>query len=239
MKSITLATFLLLGILGSTTSMSQDNSALSDRNITTILNLFNIEDTVARDNASVTMKVLWMDSVLEIRKTTTLKYDLEYARKFRRDSTFIPTQKDTINSYELRSIGSQNCHSYALERYLKFHNISGNLLFTNRTVVTENMYMEKILTTSFKKTDSIKTKPKRNLKYAFDKGTLLVFRNKWNTPIHTVFYDGEYHSKYGAWAPKAEKELRPVFDKYWDTVTIEEYILDTSKVDNYLARHQK
>ncbi len=90
-----------------------------------------------------------------------------------------------------------------LERYFKFHNISGNLLFTDRTIVTENMYMEKILATSFKKGHSIKTKPNKNLKYAFDKGTLLVFRNKWNTPIHTVFYDGEYHTKYGAWIPKA------------------------------------
>ena len=184
------------------------------------------------------MKVLWMDSLLEIRKTTSLKYDLEYTRKFRRDSTYVPTQNDTISYNELRRVFSQNCHSYALEKYFTYHNISDNSLFTDMTVVTENVYMDRILAASFVKGHSIMTKPKKNLKYPFDKGTLLVFRNKWNTPIHTVFYDGEYHSKYGGWAAKAEKDLRPVFDKYWDTVTVEEYKLDVSKVDNYLARHQ-
>ena len=216
--------------------MSQNDNGQPDKRIATIKQLYHISDTLNRNNTSVTMKILWMDSVVEVRKTTSLKYDLEYARKFRRDSTYVPTQKDTLSYNELRRIGSQNCHSYALEKYFSYHNIFDNELFTNMTTVTENKYMEKILVTSFKKVTSIPTKPRKNLKYNFTKGSILVFRNKWNTPIHTVFYDGEFHSKYGGWSAKVEKDLKPVFDRYWDTTTIEEFHFDTEKIDKYLTR---
>ena len=231
-RLIILTTFLVV----SNSVISQNDKRQLDNRIETIKQLYHIADTLKRDNTSVTMKILWMDSIVEIRKTTNLNYDLEYARKFRRDSTYIPTQKDSLSYNELRRIGSQNCHSYALEKYFKYHSIVDNELFTNMTVVTENKYMEKILVTSFKKVTTIKTKPRRNLKYAFTKGSILVFRNKWNVPIHTVFYDDEFHSKYGGWSVKAEKELKPIFEKYWDTTTIEEFQLDTEKVDKYLTR---
>ena len=238
MKLTIIPTFLLASTLTYLTLTAQENSAPDNKGIETVSALYKIQDTLSRDNTSVTLRVLWMDSLLEIRKTTSLKYDLEYARKFRKDPTYIPTKNDTITYNELRRIGSQNCHSYALEKYFKYHNVSENTLFTDKTILTQNMYMEKILTTSFKKGLSIKTKPRKNLNYPFEIGTLLVFRNKWNTPIHTVFYDGEYHSKYGGWAPKAEKKLKTVFDRYWDTTTIEEYKLDTAKLENYITRKQ-
>jgi hypothetical protein len=215
--------------------MAQNDNGQTDSKTATVKKLYRIADTLNRDNTSVTMKILWMDSVVEVRKTTSLKYDLEYQRRFRRDSTFVPTQKDTLSYNELRRIGSQNCHSYALEKYFDYHGILDKELFTNMTVLTENRYMEKILVTSFKKITTIPTKPRKNLKYNFTKGTLLVFRNKWNVPIHTVFYDGEYHSKYGGWSAKAEKELKPVFEKYWDSTVIEEYQFDNQKVDKYLT----
>lgn len=238
MKLTIILTFLLSSILTYLTSTAQDSSAPDSKGVGTVSALYKIQDTLSRDNTSVTLRVLWMDSLLEIRKTTSLKYDLEYARKFRKDPTYIPTQNDTITYNELRRIGSQNCHSYALEKYFKFHNVSENSLFTDKTILTQNIYMEKILTTSFKKGLSIKTEPRKNFNYPFEIGTLLVFRNKWGTPIHTVFYDGEYHSKYGGWAPKAEKKLKTVFNRYWDTTTIEEYKLDMAKLENYVARKQ-
>lgn len=238
MKLTIIPKFFLASTLTYLTSTAQNNSQPHNKGIGTVSALYKIQDTLSRDNTSVTLRVLWMDSLLEIRKTTSLKYDLEYARKFRKDPTYIPTQNDTITYNELRRIASQNCHSYALEKYFKYHNVLDNTLFTDKTILTQNIYMEKILTTSFKRRLSIKTKPRKNLNYPFEIGTLLVFRNKWNTPIHTVFYDGEYHSKYGGWAAKAEKKLKTVFDRYWDTTTIEEYKLDTAKLENYIARRQ-
>lgn len=229
---IIFAIFLLMSNL----AMSQNKNGRPDIEVVTIKQLYHIADTLNWNNTSVTMKVLWMHSVVEVRKTTSLKYDLEYARKFRRDSTFVPTQKDTLRYNERRRIGSQNCHSYALEKYFTCHKIVDNDLFTSMTVLTENKYMEKILMTAFKKVTTIQTKPRKNLKYSFTKGSILVFRNKWNVPIHTVFYDGEFHSKYGGWGAKAEKKLKPVFDRYWDTTTIEEFQLDTHKIEKYLTR---
>lgn len=205
-----------------------------DSHITSIKPLYRVMDTVLRDPTSVTMNVLWRDSVIKIRKTTSLKYDLAYARKFRRDSTYVPTQKDTLSYNELRRIASQNCHSYALERYFDYHGIWDKELFTNMTVVTENEYMGKILATCFKELARVKTKPRRNLQYNFKRGSILVFRNKWQVPIHTVFYDGYYHSKYGAWPAKAERDLKPVIERYWDTTVIEEFQLDSVKVNYYL-----
>jgi hypothetical protein len=222
------------------TVMSQNPSTKNADNVVgTVSNLYTIQDTVSATNTSLTLKLLWMDSVVEIRKTTSVKYDLEYARKFRKDPTYFPTPTDTISHNEMMRISSQNCHSYALEKYFIFYGIKESLLFTDKTIVTENVYMGRILSTAFKKNQSINTKPKKNLKnMVFDKGRLLVFRNKSGVAIHSVFYDGEYHSKYGGWAAKAEKTLKPVFQKYWDTILIEEYQLDTSKINNYLARLQ-
>lgn len=216
-------------------ALAQNENRQLDPKSTTIKNLYRILDTLNRNNTSVTMKILWMDSIVEVRKTTSLKYDLAYQRKFRRDSTFIPTQKDTLSFNELRRVAAQNCHSYALEKYFAYHNILDKELFTNMTVLTENSYMEKILVTSFKKITAVSTKPRKNLKYSFAKGSLLVFRDKWNVPLHTVFYDGEYHSKYGGWSAKAEKTLKPVFERYWDSTVIEEYRFDREKVEKYLT----
>ena len=44
----------------------------------------------------------------------------------------------TLSYNELRRVASQNCHSYALERYSKYHSIIDNELFTSTPVVTEN-----------------------------------------------------------------------------------------------------
>jgi len=204
--------------------------------ISGIKEIYKVIDTLTRDNTSVTLQVSWMDSLIEIRKTVSLKYDLANMRRFRHDSTFVPTAPDTLRYNELRRIGSQNCHSYALEKYFEYHHIKDDELFTSMTILTENKFMDDMMATAFEKVSSIKTKPKRNLKHPFTKGTLLVFRNKENTPIHSVFYDGEFHTKYGAWGPKAEKELKPILDKYWDSTIIEEFQLDAGKVAKYLNR---
>ncbi|UYN85138.1 MAG: hypothetical protein KIT51_09505 [Cyclobacteriaceae bacterium] len=71
----------------------------------------------------------------------------------------------------------------------------------------------------------------------FDKGTIVVFRNKWDSPIHTVYFDGQFfHSKYGAWPAKAEEKVDFILKKYWDSTKIEEYKLDNKKITDFINR---
>jgi hypothetical protein len=232
MRSIIL-TILISGLIN-IALLAQSNSAPTQQ-MATISNLYSIRDTVSKDYTSVTLNIAWMDSLIVMVKTTNLNYDLESMRKFRKDPTYVPSQQDTLSYNALRKSASQNCHSYALEKYFAYHNIVDKSLFTNRTSLKENYHMKWILATAFNKKLEIKTKPKQNLDYQFTEGALLVFRDKWGSPLHTVFYDGVFHSKYGALEAKAETSLKPILKKYWDTVIIEEHHLDYLKISNYLA----
>lgn len=182
----------------------------------------------------VTWKVNWMDSIIYFNKRISLKYDLEYMQKFRSDSTYVPSPEDTLRMGKLVETASQNCHSYALEKYFIDKEFNDNELFTNTTSLLENRYMESILKTAFscEKVYSIKRKKCKDC--VFNKGSLIVFRNKWNTPIHTVYYDGLFQSKYGGWPAKAEEKIEYVIKRYWDTTAVEEYQLDVNKVSSYL-----
>ncbi len=195
--------------------------------------LYSSVDTISRDNISVTLEVSWMNSPIQIRKTTRMIYDLEYQRKFRKDPTYYPTREDSLRFMDLMETFTQNCHSHALEKYFEYHHI-GDSLFTKRTVVTENMYMDNILSMAFRKEREVKTKPSRNLNVKFKEGSLIVFRNKSHAPIHAVFYDGKFHTKNGGWAARTEESIKPIFKKYWDTVVLEEYQIDMDKVGAYL-----
>jgi hypothetical protein len=202
--------------------------------IPSLKELYQVTDTTLVDNTSILLKIVWMDSAIEIRKTTNLKYDLEHMRKFRREPAYAPTANDTLRYNAMRKTASQNCHSYALERYFGYNKIEDQILFTDKTILKENWHMDKILATAFKKEKSVKTKPHKDLESNFSKGSLLIFRNNWGSPIHTVFYDGVFHSKYGGLSAKAEKDLKPILKKYWDTIIIDEYRIDSLKVNQYL-----
>jgi hypothetical protein len=169
-----------------------------------------------------------MDSIIQIRKTTAIKYDLETERKFRKDSSFLPSQADTIRANKLRKSFSQNCHSYSLEKFFNDKGINDSL-FTEWTVLAGNRYMDKILQTTFEKTKSYIVKKRKCKECDFDKETIIVFRNKWNTPIHTVYYDGNFHSKYGGWPAQTENNIKIILDRYFDTVLLEEYDLTNKK----------
>lgn len=120
-----------------------------------------------------------MQAPIEIRLTQQVQYDLDETRKFRKDSTFVATHEDSLNYLKIAENFTQNCHSYALEKYFDHYKISDNLLFNKNTVLIENKYMNTILETAFKKTKTISTKPSKNLKTKFENGSLIVFRNKY------------------------------------------------------------
>ncbi len=227
-------TILVAMLLGFKTSISQ--TRIEESKFVSIKSLYHIVDTIkTKDKTSLTLTVSWMDSVIEIRKTTIVKYDLVEMRKFGRDPAFVPKPEDTIRFKDLRKTFSQNCHSYALEKYFVHQNISDNALFTEWTSLTENKYMERILSTSFQKMSTFNTKRRKCKDCFFSAGTIIVFRNKWNSPIHTVYYDGKFHSKYGGWAAKAESHIESILKVYWDTKVIEEYRLDYGKVRDFIS----
>lgn len=236
MEKLMIATILVLTFQHAT---SQDLTA--DNKIKSITSLYYPVDTIQtkEDKYSLTVNFNWMDSVIQVRRTTRIKYDLREMRKFRKDSTFIPSPTDTLRYNELRKTFSQNCHSYALEKYFKSKRVTDDFLFTEWTALTENRYMDKILNTAFEKTKTFEPKKKKCKDCSFNKGSIIVFRNKWGTPIHTVYYDGKFHSKYGGWAAKTEDHVDLILKKYWDSTKIEEYRLDDKKIRNFIDRSHK
>ncbi len=233
MNKLVLSTIFILTFQQAT---SQDIKA---DNIKSIQSLYFPLDTIQTNyKYNVTVRINWMDSIIEINNTTRIKYDLEEARKFKRDSTYIPSAADTVNMNKIRTSGSQNCHSYALDKFFKSIQLN-NLLFTEWTVLKENRYMNSILSTTFTKTKSFEPKRKKCKDCSFDKGSIIVFRNKWNVPIHTVYYDGKFHTKYGAWPAKVEDSVEMILKVYWDTMTIEEYKLDDNKIADFINKGQK
>lgn len=209
--------------------------------INSIQQLYSIVDTTkmdADDANSSTISVNWMDSLIQIRVTEGIKYDLEEQRKYRRDSTYIPDPADTLRFVEMRKDFSQNCHSYALEKYFKDANIKDGALFTEWTALVENYYMDKILITAFEKMITFEPKRKRCNDCDFERGSLIVFRNEWNSPIHTVYYDGKFHSKYGGLPAKEEDKIEAILKRYYNSSKIEAYLLDDKKISRFINDKQ-
>jgi hypothetical protein len=159
-------------------------------------------------------------------------------RKFRKDSLYVPSVTDTVMMHNMRRTGSQNCHSYALERYFLTRGIEDGVLFTSMTAVTENRYMEKVLVTAFRKTSSFSVKRKKCQECSFQKGSLIVLRNKWGIPIHAAYFDGVFHTKNGALPIKSVNSLNNIISTYWDTTTVEGYELDVEKINAFLGRKE-
>lgn len=227
---------LILGIILILAFQQATSQDIKADNIKSIQSLYFPFDTIqTKYKYNITVRVNWMDSIIEINNTTRIKYDLEEARIFRRDSTYTPSVTDTLNMNKMRTSGSQNCHSYALNKFFKNIQLD-NLLFTEWTALKENRYMNSILATTFAKTKSFEPKRKKCKDCSFDKGSIIVFRNKWNTPIHTIYFDGQFfHSKYGVLPAKTEHNIDAVLKRYWDSTKIEEYQLDSKKIVDYIS----
>jgi len=228
---------LIFGTIFLLTFQHATSQEIVTRSLKSTRQLYFAVDTVqTKYKYNPTLRINWMDSIIELDYTTRIKYDLEEIRKFRRDSTYVPSTADTINMNKMRTTGAQNCHSYALDKFFSSIQID-NSLFTKWTSLKENKYMNSILATSFIKTNSFETKRKKCKECSFDKGSIVVFRNKWDTPIHTVYFDGQFfQSKYGALPAKAEDNVDLILKKYWDSTKIEEYKLDDKKITDFINR---
>jgi hypothetical protein len=211
---------------------------MRENELKSIHSLYKFQDSIYEDKNSMVLNVRWMDSLIQIQKTIRVMYDLNYERKFRKDSTYIPKPTDTLRMNEMRKNFSQNCYSYALEKYFMNAGLKDELLFTAWTRFG-GVQMNTILFTAFEKINSFETKRKKCKDCSFNNGSLLVFRDKWNRPMHAVYYDGKFHSKYGGWAAKAEEDVDTILKAYWDTVRVEEYRLDDKKIQDYLVHRRE
>jgi hypothetical protein len=76
MNKLVTTTILALTIYQVTAQSTVDNKVLS------IKNLYFPTDTIStKDKYSLTVDIKWMDSVIQIRKTTAIRYDLEESRE--------------------------------------------------------------------------------------------------------------------------------------------------------------
>src|SRR5438046_2458266 len=85
-------------------------------NLNTIKLLYKVIDSIKDENGYF-IRISWMDTIIEIKRTTKIKYDLEFQRKFRKDDSYLPTPEDTLKNTEMLRLFAQNCASYAFERY--------------------------------------------------------------------------------------------------------------------------
>ena len=161
MDKLIIGTIFILTIQQATSQQIVADNIKSTRQL-----YFSVDTVQTKYKYNPTLRINWMDSIIELDYTTRIKYDLDEARKFRRDSSYIPSTSDTINMNKLRTTGAQNCHSYALDKFFSSTQID-NLLFTKWTSLKENRYMNSILATSFIKTKSFEVKKKKCAECSF------------------------------------------------------------------------
>ncbi len=194
--------------------------------------LFKIKDTIVSSEYNKRYLVDWMGVEIGITETIQYGVDINYLSKFAKSSIIDKTEIDTTWYTNFTKTAAQNCHSFALQRVFNFNGIETSHLFTNNTRLG-NRYMASLLSTCFDLVDSINTHPKKNLKTDIIVGSILIFVNRSGQIIHSVFYDGEYHSKNGAWPVVTTNRLKEIYKRYWDTEIIKVYQLNLSKLVSY------
>src|SRR5258705_311439 len=85
--------------------------------LTSIRPIYQVIDSV-KDVDGYILRISWMDTIIEIKRTTKIKYNLGFERKFRKDDSYLPTPKDTLQNTEMLRLFAQNCASYAFEYIL-------------------------------------------------------------------------------------------------------------------------
>lgn len=222
---------LLIGISIIPPVFSQD---LPETNaIKTVTGLYEVLDTLEQSDYNISYSLNWMGTEIGISESIKDGIDMDYQRKFARDSSFVFSYEDSIKMHAFSISFAQNCHSYALEKVFGYYGIDSSPVFSRRTSVLENYHMANLIPTCFGLVQSLETKPKKNLKTPFTIGSILVFLNKSGQTIHTVYYDGTFHSKNGGWPAITTDKLKDIYKTYWDTALIREYRLDLSKIYRY------
>lgn len=183
-----------------------------------------IIDTLEVEDQHVKLLALWGEDTITLRRLThPIVYDTVKARKWMRDSTYVPSGEEITSYKEFVKHSGQNCYSYALEQCFSYHGFPSPIHFDHNTWIGTDDFMM-IVGDKFEFIDRIPTKPKRNLKTELKDGTVIVFRNKSDKAHHTFFYnEGVFYSKNGAWKLQEYDKMKDIYKRYWDTQFFEIY----------------
>ena len=193
---------------------------------------FAIIDTLDKDGKEPILRAKWLDTIIDLRIPVSPKQQKIAIDKFRALYEKNGATMDTLSFKAIQMTGAQNCHSYGLEQYLANQNIKDNLLFTPTTSLF-NWEMAKVLEVAFKRIQRYSPKELQKNQALLPHKMLLVFRDKNDAPIHTVFYDHGFHSKNGVFKPYTFETIKPLLKSYFDTVWLDLFELDSSKFANF------
>lgn len=226
--------YFLLFIFSSHLVAAQNSTAL-----TNVTQLTSVVDTVAIKNNHAKVLITWLNDTIELSTLIhPVKYNLDAMRKMKKDSSFTPTPEEEKSAIDFIKTASQNCFSYALQKYFTYHCMAPDLIFNKYTALSKGA-IETIIENTFVKTNEFSTKKKKHFKDAIADGALIIFRNKHDWIIHAFYYEnGLFYSKNGAWAAQEYKQMKDIFKRYWDTKLVQFYTLDTQKTDTFIARHE-
>lgn len=209
-----------------------DLDAQDEKHYSSLSPYFTIIDTLDKNANEPILRAKWLDTIIELRIPMSSQQQKIAMDKFRALYEKKGETMDTLAFKAVYIIGAQNCHSYALERYFANHDIKDNLLFTPTTSLF-NWEMSKVLGVSFKRIQRFNPKDLQKGKESLPHKTLLVFKDKNDMPIHTVFYDHGFQSKNGAFKPVTFETIKPLLKSYFDTVWIDLFEMDSSKFSNF------
>ena len=196
-----------------------------------------IVDTVDVKLNHVRILMTWLNDTIEISSLTLpVKYNLEVMRKIRKDSTFKPSPEAETRLIDFIKTASQNCYSFALQKYFAYNNIYSDNIFNQHTALTRHA-MENMIENTFTKVVEFSTKNKKHFKDSLENGTLIIFRNKHDWIIHAFYYEnGLFYSKNGGWAAKEFKKMKEIFKSYWDTELVQFYEMDTQIFNDFIQK---
>lgn len=217
---------MLMGLTAFRTSAQEKNNNFS------LDPYYQIMDTIDRHGGDPYIRIQWMDTIIALRIPLSEVYAKKAMNKFRELYEKKGEVFDTAKHKAQFTSGVQNCHSYALERYLLSKQVQDNSLFTASHGLF-NGEMAKILAVSFKRNQRLTPKEFKKYQHSLAPQTLLVFKDKQETPIHSVFYDQGFHSKNGALSPHTFEEISPLLKSYFDTVWIDLYEINSDQFVNH------
>jgi len=191
-----------------------------------------ILDTLEVLKRSVLVRVLWFNDTLVIRRSTEIiEGDILHYRKIHNSSTYLPTEKEKESYGTFYTYFSQNCFSYALEKYFEHGNFEQVKIFDSKTSVLSESTIQ-ILANSFEKVQQFSVNHRKLIspKVDIEDNTLLILKGKDSTLSHAIFYAKKlFYTKNGAFKPKVCTRIGDILKDYWDTATIEVYRIRSDK----------
>lgn len=197
---------------------------------------YTIKDTVQDQQGDYIINVQWLNSEIVLRIPLPPEEQRKLEGKLIAKLGESNKKVDTALLQQVYMEATQNCHSYALQKYWSYYKVDTDLFSSTTRLFNEDM--QKVLNSAFKKIDSFDRKAIKKKKYQLNnkEAIIIVFRNKYDSPIHSLFYENQtYYSKNGMLKERTYSKLKALLkERYFDTQTIEAYTIDETKFTNFL-----